>query len=140
MSVSFEEKSAWVTLISLLIVSAVYTALAASMMSAGVTVLAAYVPLFAVVVVLLVLVLAVGHAAVAIASRPDGRDERDQLIEWRAESNAGWVLGAGVLAALGGLILALDSVWIAHTLIMSLVASEVVKSAAQLFYYRRGLQ
>ncbi len=139
MSASFEEKSAWITLISLLVVSIVYFVVAAGMRSAGITVLVGYVPLFVAVVVLLVLILIVGHVAVAIASRPEGRDERDQLIEWRAESNSAWVLGAGVLAALFGLVVSLDSVWIAHLLVLSLLISELVKSVSQLFYYRRGL-
>ena len=99
MDASFEEKSSWITLIGLLVVFGVYLAVAARMLSAGVTDAVPYLPVFALAVALLVVVLAAGHVAVAIASRPDGRDERDRLISWRAEHGSSWLLGAGVVAA-----------------------------------------
>jgi hypothetical protein len=84
-------------------------------------------------------VIVAGHIVVAVASRPDGRDERDRLIGWRAESNSGWVLGAGVVTAVTGMVSSLPNVWIAHLLLFSLFLSEVLKLVLQLVYYRRGL-
>ena len=81
----------------------------------------------------------IGHVAVAIVSRTDGRDERDRLIEWRAESNSSWILGAGVVMAICGLIVSVDAVWIAHFLLVSLLIAEVAKLGSQLVYYRRGV-
>jgi hypothetical protein len=139
MNASFEEKSVWIQLVSMIAVLGSYFVVAALMLSNGVTTVVAFMPLFIVAVALLVVVLVVGHIVVAIASRPDGRDERDRLIEWRAESNSSWILGAGVFAAIAGLAVSVDNVWIAHLLLFSMFLSEVAKFISQLVYYRRGM-
>ena len=59
--------------------------------------LPAYVPVFVVAVVFMVVVIVVGRIVAALAGRPDGRDERDRQIGWRAESNSGWLVATGVL-------------------------------------------
>ena len=140
MHMSSEEKSAWIVLCSLVGVFGLYFLVAARLLTAGVTdSVAPFVPLFAVVVVLLVVVLAVGHAAAALGARPDGPDERDQQIERRAESGSSWILGAGVLAAAFGLALPLGRAWIANGLLLALVVSEVVSYGLRLYFYRRGV-
>lgn len=139
MSASFEEKSVWIQLIGTVVVLGSYFVVAARMLSMGVTVLIAYAPLFSVAVGLLVVVLVVGHIIVAIAGKPEGRDERDRLIGWRAGSNSSWILGTGVFAAGTGLVFSVGNVWIAHLLMLSMLLSEVVRFTLQLVYYRRGL-
>lgn len=138
-SASFEERSAWIQLFSLSVVLVGYSLVAWQMWSHGVTALPVYVPVFAVAVVLLVIVLVIGHAAAAIASRPDGRDERDRMIEWRAESHSGWLLGIGVLAGITSMVLSVPNVLTAHLLLLSLFLSELLKLALQLVSYRRGM-
>src|SRR6185312_15279963 len=61
MSASFEEKSVWIQLISMVAVLGSYFVIAARMLSNGVTVVIAYVPLFIVAVIMLVVVLVAGH-------------------------------------------------------------------------------
>lgn len=139
MNASFEEKSVWVQLVGVVVGLGAYFVVAGRMLAAGVTALPAYAALFAVAVVLLVVLLIVGHALAALAGRPEGRDERDRLIGWRAESNSSWVLAAGVLTAVTGMIFAVDNVWVAHLLLLSLVLSEVLGLALRLVYYRRGV-
>lgn len=139
MNASFEEKSVWITLVSLLLVFAGYFYVAALMLRGGVTSVLPFVPVMAVVVALLVILLIVGHILAAVASRPEGRDERDRLIEWRAESNSSWVLGVGVLAAIFGLATPVGPAWIANGLLMCMLLSEVWKHMLQLYYYRQGL-
>ena len=139
MNASFEEKSVWITLVGLVAVFGFYFIAAARMLSEGVTAVPEFVPLFALAVVLLVVVLGVGHTVVAIASRPEGRDERDRVISWRAENNSSWVLGVGVVAAIFGLGMPLEGVWIANGLLMALFLSQVVRLLFQLYYYRRGV-
>ncbi|HKW51760.1 MAG TPA: hypothetical protein VJQ53_08515 [Candidatus Eisenbacteria bacterium] len=139
MNASFEEKSVWIQLIGMVVVLGSYFVVAARMLSMGVTVVAAFVPLFCVAVVLLVVVLVAGHTIVAIASRPEGRDERDRVIEWRAERNSSWILSVGVLAAITGMVLSVANVWIAHLLMLSMLLSEVAGYVFQLVYYRRGM-
>ena len=139
MSASFEEKSVWIQLVATAGVLGSYFLAAGRMYAVGVRHLVPYVPLFAVAVVALVAVLAAGHVAVVIASRPEGRDERDRLIGWRAESNSGWILAAGVILAIMGMIASYDDVVIAHLLLLSLLCSQVTAFVLQLVYYRRGL-
>ncbi|APV48838.1 hypothetical protein BWI17_03585 [Betaproteobacteria bacterium GR16-43] len=139
MNASFEEKSVWIQLVSLVAVLGSYFAIAGLMLSKGVTVIVAYVPLFFVAVVLLVVVLVAGHVVAALASKPEGRDERDRLIGWRAESNSAWILAVGVCAAITGLVASIENVYIAHLLVLSMLLSEVAKNVFQLVYYRRGL-
>lgn len=139
MNASFEEKSVWIQLVGMVAVLGGYFVVAARMLSNGTTVLGAFVPLFIAAVVLLVVVLVVGHIAVAIAGRPDGRDERDRRIGWRAGSNSSWLLGAGVLTAITGLVISIEAVWIAHLLLLSMLLSEVVGFIFRLVYYRRGM-
>jgi len=136
---SFEEKSVWLTLLGLLGTFAVYFFLAGRMMAAGVTAVGEYVPLFAGAVAALIVLLVAAHVAVAIANRPEGRDERDQLIGWRAENRSSWVLAAGVVMGIFALALPIERVWIANGLLLALCLAEVLKSTLQIYYYRRGL-
>lgn len=139
MNASFEEKSVWIQLMGLAVVLVGYGAVAGRMLWGGVVHIAPYVPVFAVTLALLVALMIVGHSVAAITSRPEGRDERDKLIVWRAESNAGWVLGVGVFAALAGLIVSIENVWIAHMLLLAIFLSEISKLMFQIIYYRRGM-
>ncbi len=140
MDTSFEEKSAWITLLALVAVFGCYFLVAARMLSAGTTETAApFVPLFIVITVLLVIVLAVGHAVAAIVNRGDARDERDSQIERRAESNSSWILAVGVVSAMFALALPIGKAWVANGLLMSLVVSEVANYVLRLYYYRRGV-
>lgn len=139
MDASFEEKSVWITLLGLVATFAIYCFAATRMLSAGIMVVAPYIGLLVGVTVLLIVLLVVSHIVVAIASRPDGRDERDRLIEWRAESHSSWVLAVGVFAAIVGLALPIGAAWVANGLLASLFLSEILKHVLQLVYYRRGM-
>jgi uncharacterized membrane protein HdeD (DUF308 family) len=136
---SFDEKSVWIQLASVVVGLGAYFVVAGRMLFDGIEVLAAYMPLFALAVVLIVAVNVAGHIVAAIASRPEGRDERDRLITWRAESNSSWILGVGVIVAIIGLVVPVGEVWVAHLLLLALVAAEVAKDVNQLVYYRRGV-
>lgn len=139
MSASFEEKSVWIQLFGTVIGLGAYFVVAGRMLSAGVTALPAYVALFIVSVILMVILLVAGLVIAAIASRPEGRDERDRLIGWRAENNSSWLLAVGVLSAVTCMIFSIDNVWIAHLLLLSLFLSQVLGFILQLVYYRRGM-
>ncbi len=99
----------------------------------------AYQPLMLATVVVLVIMAVVGHILLAVFPPYQGRqpDERDRLIEARSESIGGVALGAG---AVGGIFLAMaefDYFWIANTILLGLVLSEVMAGVAKLVYYRR---
>jgi|APGre2960657468_1045069.scaffolds.fasta_scaffold02290_5 hypothetical protein len=136
---SFEERSVWIQLISMLLVLSGYFYIAWQMLSQGVLEVIAYAAVFIVAGVFTGLIIAAGHIAVAIASRHHGRDERDRLIEWRAESYSGWVLAAGVLVSVTGMALSWPNAWTANLLLFSLFLAEVLKFTLQLVLHRRGL-
>jgi hypothetical protein len=99
----------------------------------------AYQPLMLVTVLALIVLAVGGHILLAVIPPYRGRqqDERDKLIEVKGESIGGIVLGTG---AVGGIFLAMaefDYFWIANTILLGLVLSEVVAGAAKLIYYRR---
>ena len=120
LNASFSEKSVWIQLLSLIAIIGGYFVIAIIMLSKGVKALLAFVPLFIVVILLMIIVNITGHIVAAISNRPDGPDEHDRLIEWRAESNSAWLLGGGVLAAIAALVISIDNVWIVHLLLLSL--------------------
>lgn len=139
MDMSFEEKSVWIQLASLVVGLGGYLVVAGLMLSNGVSALPPFVPVFAVAVVLIVAVNIAGHVVAAVTSRSHEADERDRLIGCRAESGASWILGVGVIGAIMALILSVSGVWVAHLLLISLFGSEVVKDVLQIVYYRRGV-
>lgn len=139
MNASFEEKSAWIQLLALVVVLGGYFLMAGWLLAGGVREMGAFVGLFVAAVIFMVVVIVVGHIVAAVTGRADERDERDRLIGWRAESNASWILGAGVFCAMTGLVVAIDRVWIVHLLLLSMLLSEVAKLGLQLRYYRRGM-
>lgn len=136
---SFEERSAWIQLVALSLVMVGYFGLAVRMMTAGVTTLGPFVPLFGVATVALIAVLVVAHVVAAVLDRPSDPDERDRVIEWRAESRSGWLLATGMLAAVAAMVAEVPAVWTAHLLLLSLFLSQILKLALQLVDYRRGL-
>ena len=111
MAASFEEKSVWIQLVGMVLALGAYFAVAGRMLAAGVTALPAYAALFMVATGLMVVLLVTGLVIAALAGRgrPEGRDERDRLIGWRAESNSGWLLAVCVLAAVTGMIFSIDN-------------------------------
>jgi len=139
MNTSFEERSVWIQLFSMVVVLGAYFVRAADMLSSGITNLMAYVPLFLAAIILLVVVLVAGHIVAAVAGGSEESDERDRLIGWRAESRSSWILSVGVLAALVGLILSVEKVLIAHLLLFSMLLTDVAKYVFQIVYYRRGV-
>lgn len=134
----FEEKSIWIQLASLVFGLGGYLVVAGLMLSNGVSVLPPFVPIFAGAIGLIVAVNIAGHIVAAINSRSIEADERDRLIDCRAESRTSWILGTGVIGAIVALILSVGDVWVAHLLLVSLFASEVAKDVVQLVYHRRG--
>ncbi len=139
MDASFEEKSAWIQFISLMLALAGYGYVAGHLLAEGVMAMPAYAAVLGVSVVLVVIVNVVGHVAVALLGGTQERDERDRLIEWRAGSRSGWLLGTGVVLSIGGLAAGFESVCTGNALLLSLFLSELLRLALQLVDYRRGL-
>ncbi len=139
MAASFEEKSVWVQLVAMLLGLGAYFAFAAYMLAEGVRAMPAFAALFMVAVVAMVIFLVVGHLLAALTGKPEGRDERDRIIAWRAEHNSSWLIAVGVFAAVTCMIFAVENVWTANVLLLSLALSEVLGFILRIVYYRRGV-
>ena len=135
---SFEEKSVWIQLTGLVISFAGYLFIASRMLASGVRALPAFAAVFGVSVALLITILVVGYVVAAVTGRTDDRDERDRLIEWRAEARSGWLLATGVIVGLGCMATGVPNVWTANLLLVSLYSSEVLRLTWQVVAYRRG--
>ncbi len=90
-------------------------------------------------VVFFVIVLVVAHIIVGVIRRKpaEEEDERDRLIEVRAERFGGLVLGGVVVFALIFALRAEEFVY-ANILFLGLVFSEIAKRLWQVALYRRG--
>jgi hypothetical protein len=90
--------------------------------------------------VLAVIVLAIaGTVIVTIASRGDaGSDERDREINRFGEYIGGYVLSVGALAALALAMMEAEHFWIANTILLTLVVSELVSGFTKALSYRKG--
>lgn len=139
MAASIEERSVWVQLVALVVALGAYFVVAGSLLRRGVTELPAYAAIFAVAVIFLVLLLIAGHIVAAISGRVEARDERDRLIEWKAESRSSWILGVGVLGSVTAMLLGVDQVWIANMLLLSLALSTLLELTLRVVFYRRGV-
>ncbi|MFM9957808.1 MAG: hypothetical protein ACKVZJ_07010 [Phycisphaerales bacterium] len=139
MAPSFEEKSVWIQLIAVLVGLAFYLVVAGRLLATGVTSVPAHAALFIPASIAMVVVLVVGHVVAAVSSKPEGRDERDRLIAWKAEYGSSWVAAVGMLSAVTGMALGAEPVWAVHTLLISLCVSELMGYVLQLVYYRRGV-
>jgi MFS family permease len=139
MTASFEEKSVWIQLIGTGVSLAAYLWVAGVMYANGVDRLAAYAAVFGVAVVLMVIFLVIGHILAAVTGRAEKPDERDRVIGWRSESNSSWVLAAGVLVGIACMAASVDPVLVAHLLLLSLFAAQMLQYGLQILYYRRGM-
>jgi len=145
MDLSFQEKSAWGLLAGILVVSAFYFPRALAIVEyAGNPV--ALIAISGVGVVALVIIEALYHAIIAVTGG-DETDERDKLIDLKAERNGGLVLGLSLFVLVGHIIVenavmggaGPNALLIAVYIIAGLTFSEVVKLASQIWYYRAGI-
>lgn len=142
---SFREKSAWVCLISTLVVFVPYFLMVAIIDAAGALKMGAIVGLLVAAIFFQGAIAAAAMIAVAIRSGADTADERDRAIDLRAFRNGYFVLSVSLVSAICVMIFAPPS-WASHlTLPLAsqvffgcFVAAEVVKYSTQVVSYRRG--
>ena len=79
------------------------------------------------------------HIFFALQGRPEGLDERDRVVDRLAQRNAYFILFGLVWGVLMMALTQSPVLNIAYALVGIIVASELVRFASLLFYYRRGL-
>lgn len=82
----------------------------------------------------------VAHILIAMTApdQSDAADERDRMIEMRADARSSYVLGTGAILALGLALLELHLFWIVHTILAGLVLAEIAKGVMRAIDYRLG--
>lgn len=137
---SFREKSAW---ISLLIYGGVFGAYFLTVWQAWDDLYARGLVIGLTVGAIVVLtILAVGLTTIVALFTPKAAnapaDERETLIDLKAERIASYTLSVGVVCLIGALLAGVSGVLAAVLLLASLVIAELVKACAQIAYFRTG--
>lgn len=146
---SFEEKSTWITGISQLVVGIWYVVRiidkAATSPVADIdyitellVMIGASVALTVAATVVVAIILAARAAAKGDSTEIDQSDERDRSISRFAGNIGGYVLGAGMIPAMILAVLEFDHFWIAHAILASFFASELITATVKIVAYRRG--
>tara|TARA_R110002072_G_scaffold9440_2_gene45766 strand:+ start:1360 stop:1812 length:453 start_codon:yes stop_codon:yes gene_type:complete len=148
---AFREQGAWVTLLAMLVVYGWYFAdVAATAMSTPVAEID-YQPSLYIMIGVLVGVIIIGQVGIAIyATGTAGRgaeildeldempDERDRLIETRADAFSSHFIAIAAFGAMFQVMAGWPGFWVAHTLLAGLVVMGIAKSVWVLLAYRRG--
>jgi hypothetical protein len=138
MEMSFREKSAWISLLLILVVFGPYFWLVARSFSGQTHVHGGTQFLLILVFVVLEIVL---HVAIAAQSPRDARapkDEREDLIDLKATRTAFYVLLGGTLISIFTLHFPVNAWTLAQFVLFSVVVAELVKFASQIVFFRRG--
>ena len=137
MEMSFREKSAWISLVLILLVFGPYFWLVGRSFTGGEHVLAG--SQFGLIVVFIVLEIVVN---IAIQSPRDAQapiDEREDLIDLRATRVAFYVLFGGALMSIFTMHFRLTVWMLSQCVLFTIVIAELVKFSSQIVFYRRGL-
>ena len=137
---SFREKSAWISLISILLVSVVFFLHVPWTLTPSSS--PQLVHALLICVVGLVVIEVVAHLVVAIRAPEDAqapKDERERLIDLKATRAAHWVSAVGALLAISTLHLGANAIAMGYGVLLAFVVGAVVNYAARIVYHRRGI-
>ncbi len=141
MSMSFQEKSLWVSLVGLLVAfggyfySVYWTVLP---MPAAKDVMPHQAVLFMLATIVLVVLLVAGNVVIAVVDRRTETDERDRSISLRGSRYGSYVLATGVFLALCTAVVTQGNAIMAYVLLGFWVLAQGVEIVSQLLMYRRG--
>jgi hypothetical protein len=134
----FREKSAWISLVLILVVFGPYFWFVGRALAGRTHV--HFGTQFALIGLFVVLEIVL-HLAIAVQSPGDARaprDERENLVDLKATRMAFYVLFAGVVTSILSLHYPI-SVWVLSQFVLfSVVAAELVKFGSQIVFFRRG--
>lgn len=143
MDLSYGEKSAWISLVTVIIACVWYANSFAGPLLAGTLGFDALWGALIGLIILIVIIESVGHAMVAAAEGREGSargeltDERDATIDARTNRWPSYILGIGCIAGIFAAALQ-PPIFTAHVLLVALAAAEIAKLVMQIIHYRRG--
>ena len=139
---TFHEKSAWIMALALSIGGLFYAVTVLSMSSGLGELAPPVIPTVVVYTVILVVLAIVGHI-IAVAFAPEDADEivdeRARRIADRSGYLSAYVLGIGVLVALGLYLWSYDGNLMFYAVFASLMLSQLFEYVVQIALYRRGV-
>jgi len=144
MDLSFEEKSAWGSLLAIAIASWLFFPMAVTHIAAGGE-LIDLTPRIVFVIGVIIVIEIVYHAVIAGKSRNNDTDERDARFNLKADRIAGYVLAFGVVWIVGTIMIRSSltgapavpsSIMVSIYLLLALTASEASKLLSQIWFYR----
>ena len=138
---SFREKSAWISFVTILLVFGAYFWNVRQVLAGNVEYGTAFKVEIALIVAFVVIeiVLHIGLAMQAPNEARAPRDEREQLIEMRATRVAFQVLVIGALACVGLMHLTRSAWAIGQHVLLAVVVAQLVRFGGQIVYFRRGV-
>ncbi len=144
MDMSFQEKSAWGSLIAMGLVA--YWFFPTAFEVAGSSNGASDLIFLSIGCIVGLIIIEVIYQSIVAGTGSVESDERDALINLRAERNSGWVLAIGLFWLVGHIIVMsaanvpepMGAMLIAVWILFTLVVSEFAKLASQIWYYRVG--
>ncbi len=138
MNNGFNENFQWINLLGVVGIYGYY--FSKILPPSGPDVTAEQIVFFTVLLVLLVVVYIIGAIlCVAIDRFKDPKeDERDKLVRLKGRRNTSYALVLGTFVAMACAFFTEGNFWVVHALLGSLVVAQLVESATQIFYYRRG--
>ena len=150
-SMSLREKTAWISLLTTLIVFIPYFVHVVRLIQAGRLSATAIFQIFIEAVLIQIVLVVVAAIVVAVLSRQELKDERDKAIELKALRNAYWVLTSCSVTGVGMMIIAsvppnsrafvpwLAPTFVGQAFLFFCVAAEITKQLTQIISYRRGV-
>jgi len=139
MNKSFQEKSIWISLVTISLIFGYYFVRIFKMASQDEINVIKNTVLFISVIVMVIIVEVVFHIVLALRTRPETKDERDRLIELKATRNAYFLLVFGIFLSIGSIAASVPPFIMVHIIMFFFIISEIAKFLTQLFYYRRGI-
>lgn len=138
----FQEKSAWIMSLSLLLGGAFYFGAITAMSGDSGQLVPPILPTVVIYTAILIIVSIVGHIAIAVFSPKEANgslDEREQIICHRAGHTSGYVLAIGIVSSLGLYLFSGSGDVLFYCIFASLMISQLVEYAVRIFLYRTAV-
>lgn len=139
---AFREKSAWIMVAALLVSGVLYGQAVLSLSADLGGLVPPNLPLVLTYTIVLVAIAVAGHVAAAISSYREAdapMDERERRIVERAAHLSSYVLGAGVVLALGLYLFTQQGHLLFYVVFASLMLSNLAEYALQILLFRRSV-
>lgn len=139
---AFNEKSAWVMTVSLLIGGVFYFGLVTAMSAAIGQLAHPILPLVVIYTVILIVFAVIGHIAIAALSPKEANaplDERERRIIERSGHVSGYIFGIGVVLSLGTYLLFHSGDILFYGVFASLMIGQLAEYVVQIFLFRTAV-